>query len=115
MQILHEVSQRNELKLTDDPEGRAICGSSSGGICSFTVAWQRPDQFRKVLSTIGSFTNIRGGGKYPEIVRSSDAKPIRVFMQDGSNDLKNKFGSWFEANQAMYAALKEKGYDVTFV
>ena len=114
-EILPEVSKRYELKLTEDPEGRAISGSSSGGICSFTVAWQRPDQFRKVVSFIGSFTNIRGGGKYPEIVRAGETKPIRVFMQDGSNDLKNKFGNWFEANQAMYAALKEKGYDVKFV
>ncbi len=42
--------------ITDDPEGRGICGSSSGGICAFNAAWQRPDQFRKVYSTIGSFT-----------------------------------------------------------
>jgi enterochelin esterase family protein len=114
-EILPEVSKRYDLKLTDDPDGRAISGSSSGGICAFTVAWQRPDQFRKVVSFIGSFTNIRGGGKYPELVRAADKKPIRVFLQDGSNDLKNQFGSWFEANQAMYAALSEKGYDVKFV
>jgi enterochelin esterase family protein len=56
---------REHVKITDDPAGRGICGSSSGGICAFTVAWERPDAFRKVLSTIGSFTNIRGGGKYP--------------------------------------------------
>jgi enterochelin esterase family protein len=106
---------QQHVKITENPEGRGICGASSGGICSFTVAWQRPDQFRKVLSTIGSFTNIRGGGKYPELVKGADKKPIRVFMQDGSNDLVNQFGSWSEANKAMHAALSEKGYDVKFV
>ena len=114
-EIFPEVKKRYELKFTDDPDGRAICGSSSGGICSFTVAWQRPDQFRKVLSTIGSFTNIRGGGKYPDLVRESEKKPIRVFQQDGSNDLQNQAGKWFEANTAMHAALVEKGYDCKFV
>ncbi len=106
---------REHVKITDDPAGRGICGASSGGICAFTVAWERPDAFRKVLSTIGSFTNIRGGGKYPEIVRAAPVKPIRVFMQDGANDLVNQFGSWPEANKAMHAALKEKGYDVQFI
>ena len=114
-EILPEVSKRYNVKLTDDPEGRAISGLSSGGICSFTVAWERPDAFRKVASFIGSFTNIRGGGKYPEMIRAADKKPIRVFLQDGKADLKNQFGNWFEANQAMAAALKEKGYDYKFV
>ena len=109
------MTKRFGVKITEDPEGRAIGGLSSGGICSFTVAWQRPDSFRKVISAIGSFTNIRGGGAYPEIVRKADKKPIRVFLQDGSNDLKNQFGSWFEANEAMAAVLKEKGYDYQFV
>jgi enterochelin esterase-like enzyme len=113
-EMLPEIAKSYDLKLTDDPEGRAICGLSSGGICAFTVAWQRPDQFRKVVSFIGSFTNILGGGKYPELVRAADKKPIRVFLQDGSNDLQNQFGNWFEANKAMFAALKEKGYDVRF-
>lgn len=112
-EILPEV--RKHAKITDNPEGRAICGASSGGICAFTVAWERPDQFRKVYSTIGSFTNIRGGGKYPEVVRSSPKKPIRIFQQDGSNDIVNQFGSWPEANKAMAAALQEKGYDHKFV
>ncbi len=106
---------RQHVVITDDPEGRGICGSSSGGICAFNAAWQRPDQFRKVYSTIGSFTNIRGGGVFPELVRKEEKKPIRVFLQDGRNDLTNQFGSWPEANQAMAAALKEKGYDHAFV
>jgi enterochelin esterase-like enzyme len=106
---------KKNYKITDDPEGRAIGGGSSGGICAFTVAWERPDQFRKVFTTIGSFTDIRGGNKYPEIVSKSEKKPIRIYQQDGANDLNNQFGSWPEANKAMAAALKEKGYDHQFV
>jgi enterochelin esterase family protein len=111
-EILPEVSK--EYKLTDNPEGRCIAGASSGGICAFTVAWERPDAFRKVYSTIGSFTNIRGGNVYPDLVRKSEKKPIRVYQQDGSNDIVNQFGSWPEANKAMNAALEEKGYDHKF-
>lgn len=112
-EILPEVGKK--YRLTTDPEGRCIAGSSSGGICAFTVCWQRPDAFRKCFTTVGSFTSIRGGDKYPEIVRSSPKKPIRIFQQDGANDIVNQFGSWPEANKAMAAALTEKGYDHTFV
>lgn len=108
-EILPEV--RKHAKITDDPAASAICGASSGGICAFTVAWERPDRFGKVLTTIGSFTNIRGGHKYPEIVKSADKKPIRIFQQDGTNDIVNQFGSWPEGNKAMAAALQDKGYD----
>jgi enterochelin esterase family protein len=111
-EILPEVSK--EYKLTDNPEGRCIAGASSGGICAFTVAWEHPEAFRKVYSSIGSFTNIRGGNVYPELVRKSEKKPIRVYQQDGKNDIVNRFGSWPEANKAMNAALEEKGYDHKF-
>ena len=114
-EMLPEVTKRFKLKLTEDPDGRAIAGLSSGAICAFTVAWQRPDAFRKVVSSIGSYTNIRGGNAYPDMIRAAEKKPIRVFLQDGSNDLKNQFGSWFDANQAMAAVLKEKGYDYQFI
>jgi enterochelin esterase-like enzyme len=112
-EILPEVGKR--YKLTEDPACRAICGISSGGICAFTVAWQRPDAFRKVLSHVGSFTNIRGGHVYPLLIRATPNKPIRVFLQDGSNDLDNQFGNWWLANQEMAAALKFKQYDYKFV
>ena len=113
-EILPEVGK--SVKLTDDPNGRAIGGSSSGGICAFTVAWERPDAFRKVLSHVGSFTNIRGGHNYPPLIRKTKPpRPIRVFLQDGSNDLDNQFGNWFLANQEMAAALKFAGYDYKFV
>src|SRR6266446_2177232 len=109
------VTNKFSLAITGDPEQRAICGSSSGGICAFTVAWERPDQFRKVLSTIGSFTNIRGGHNYPALIRKTESKPIRVFLQDGSNDLNNLHGDWPLANQEMASALRFMGYDHRFV
>ncbi len=112
-EILPEVAKHYTLR--PDAAGRAICGISSGGICAFTAAWQRPDLFSKVLSHVGSFTNIRGGDVYPGLVRKTERKPVRVFLQDGSNDLDNVHGSWPLANQQMAAALKFAGYDYRFV
>ncbi|MEM1441867.1 MAG: alpha/beta hydrolase-fold protein [Verrucomicrobiota bacterium] len=112
-EILPEVGK--SYRLTNDPEMRAICGMSSGGICAFTVAWERPDLFRKVLSHIGSFTNIRGGYVYPALIRKTDPKPLRVFLQGGSNDLDNQFGNWPLANRQMAAALRFSNYDYEFV
>ena len=131
-EILPEVAKK--YTLTDKPEERAICGSSSGGICAFKVAWERPDAFQKVVSHIGSFTNIRGGYIYPSLIRKTEAKAaegayttpeqktllalrrkIRVFLQDGRNDLDNQFGNWPLANQEMAAALKFAGWDYQFV
>ncbi len=112
-EILPSVGQ--DYQLSDDPDRRAICGISSGGICAFTVAWQRPDVFRRVMSHVGSFTNIRGGHVYPALIRKTDPKPIRVFLQDGANDLDNEHGNWPLANQQMAAALKFAGYDYKFV
>ena len=111
-EILPEVGK--DYKLTTDPEGRAICGISSGGICAWTVAWERPDAFRKVLSHVGSFTNIRGGHVCHALIRKTEPKPIRVFLQDGSGDLDNLHGSWPLANQEMAAALKFAKYDYKF-
>lgn len=112
-EILPEVGK--SLKLTDDPDQRAICGISSGGICAWTVAWERPDAFRKVLSHVGSFVNIRGGHNCEALIRKTEKKPIRVFLQDGSGDLDNTHGNWPLANQEMAASLRFKGYDYKFV
>lgn len=112
-EILPEVGKK--YKLTDDPDQRAVCGVSSGGICAFTVAWQRPDYFRKVMSHIGSFTNIRGGHVYPALIRKTEKKPLRVFLQDGSNDLDNEHGNWPLGNQQMAKALEFSAYDYRFV
>lgn len=111
-ELIPEIAKT--YKLTSDPEGHAICGASSGGICAFTAAWERPDYFRKVISHIGSFVSIRGGHVYPTLVRQAAKRPIRVFLQDGSNDLDNRWGNWPLANQQMAAALKFRGYDYRF-
>jgi len=114
-EMLPEVGKT--YNLTKDPEARAIGGTSSGAICAFTVAWERPDVFRKVISCIGSYTSIGyrpardgepmvpGGDLYPTLIRRAPPKPIRIFLQDGSNDIDNQFGSWFLANQQMLAAF----------
>jgi enterochelin esterase-like enzyme len=112
-ELLPEVGKT--YKLTDDPKQRAICGISSGGICAFTVAWERPEAFTRVLSHVGSFTNIRGGHNYQALIRKTPKKPIRIFLQDGKNDLDNEHGNWPLANQEMAASLKFKGYDYQFV
>ena len=111
-EILPEVGK--EYSLRKDAAGRAICGISSGGICAFTAAWERPDLFSKVLSHVGSFTNIRGGDVYPGLIRKTEHKPIRVFLQDGSGDLDNLHGNWPLANQQVASALKFAGYDYKF-
>jgi enterochelin esterase family protein len=109
--------------ISKNPDDRAIAGASSGAICAFTVAWQRPDQFHKVISTIGSFTNIRGGHAYPDLIRQSERKPIRIFLQDGVNDLRGRGRNggpykadrdWHAQNIKMVEALTEKGYDANY-
>jgi enterochelin esterase family protein len=112
-EILPEVGK--SVKLRSDAAGRAICGISSGGICAFTAAWERPDLFSKVLSHVGSFTNIRGGDVYPGLIRKTEKKPIRVFLQDGIGDLDNLHGSWPLANLSMAASLKHMDYDYKIV
>ncbi len=105
---------RRRYAISDDPEQHAIVGASSGGICAFTVAWERSDRFRKVVSHIGSFTDIRGGHVYPSLIRAEPRRPIRVFLQDGAHDIDNELGSWPRANQEMAAALESSGYDYRF-
>lgn len=110
-EILPEVEKRHQVKFRPSPEAWAIAGGSSGGICSFTAAWERPDKFGKVLCWVGTFVDIRGGNAYPYLVRISERKPIRVYLLDGTNDLDNRFGNWPLANRMMEASLKYMGYD----
>lgn len=119
-EILPEVEKTTKLRR--DAASRAIGGASSGGICAWTVAWEKPDQFGKVLSWIGSFTNIAGGRfktagghNYPFLIRQTPPRPIRVFLQDGTNDLDNQFGNWWLSNQQMARALAFAKYDYKFV
>jgi enterochelin esterase family protein len=111
-EIIPEVEKR--YRISPEPEMRAIGGSSSGAICAFTVAWERPDQFRKVYSSVGSFTNLRGGNVYPALIRKTEPKPLRVYQADTSGDVDNVAGSWWWANQQMAAALSYMGYDSRF-
>ena len=111
-EILPEVGKK--VKLCQDAAGRGIGGISSGGICAFTVAWERPDLFSKVLSHVGSFTNIRGGDRYPGMIRKTPTKPIRAFLQAGANDLDNEHGNWPLGNLQMDKALAFKKYDYRF-
>lgn len=112
-ELIPQVATR--YRLTDDPAGRAICGISSGGICAFTAAWERPDVFGKVVSHCGSFTNIRGGQAYPGLIRKTARKPLRVFLQTGANDLDIVIGNWPIANQDLAAALAYREYEYQLV
>jgi enterochelin esterase family protein len=113
-EILPEVSRH--YKLVDDASGRAITGMSDGGLVSFTVAWHRPDAFSKVISHIGSYTRLQGGSEYPYRIRKTRGNPkaIRVFLQDGSNDLNLVEGNWTLANLNMESALMFARYDYRF-
>jgi sugar lactone lactonase YvrE/enterochelin esterase-like enzyme len=112
-ELLPEVAKT--YKLTDQATGRGIIGASSGGICAFTAAWERPEAFSRVISFVGSFTDLRSGNTYPSLVRKTEPLPIRVFLQDGKNDLDIYAGSWFMANQDLDAALSFAGYEHQFV
>jgi enterochelin esterase-like enzyme len=111
-----------EYNISKDPERHGIGGSSSGAIAAFTVAWERPNDFRKVLSNVGSFVDLRGGNAYPDIIRKSEKKPIRIFLCDGRNDNRgerngnpyNVAVDWFYQNVRMMEALTAKGYDVNY-
>src|SRR6266852_1968883 len=112
-EILPEVA--SQYTLSSNPNEAAIAGSSSGGIAAFTAAWNRPDSFRRVLSFVGSYTNLRGGQIYSSLIRKTEPKPLRVFLQDGQNDQNIYSGNWFIGNQDMASALAYAGYDSTFV
>lgn len=112
-EILPQVEKR--YRISNDPNDRGIGGSSSGAIAAFTAAWHRPDAFGRVLSFIGSYVNLRGGNAYSSLARKMEPKPVRIFMQDGSNDLNIYSGSWWHANNDLHSALEYAGYDVKYV
>src|SRR5207245_5054062 len=112
-EVLPDVAKG--YNLSPDPNLRAIRGSSSGAAPACTVAWNRPDAFRRVLSFIGSYTGLRGGDGYPTLVRKTEPRPLRVFLQDGSRDLNIYSGNWWLGNQALASALDYAGYHVRLV
>jgi len=103
------------IRLSQNGNDRCIGGSSSGAICAFTAAWERPDAFQRVFSSIGTYVGLRGGNDYPMLVRKYEPKPIRIFLEDGSNDLNIYGGDWWMANQEMQRSLSFAGYEVTHV
>jgi gluconolactonase len=116
-ELLPEVEKKTatdgrSIRLSKSGNDRAIGGASSGAICAFTAAWERPDAFSRVFSAIGTYVGLRGGNVYPTLIRKYEPKPIRVFLQDGSNDLNIYGGDWWMANQEMQRALLFAGYEV---
>lgn len=110
-----KASDGRAIILSKNGNDRAIGGSSSGAVCAFTAAWERPEEFSRVFSAIGTYTGLRGADRYDILVRKYEPKPIRIFMQDGTNDLNIYAGDWWKANESMERALTFAGYDVKHV
>src|SRR6267142_301791 len=110
-----KTSDGRAIKLSHEGNDRAIGGASSGAIAAFTAAWERPDAFTRVFSSIGTYVDLRGGMRYPSLIRKYEPKAIRIFMQDGSNDLNIYGGDWWMANQTLERALSFAGYEVQHV
>ena len=110
-----KTSDGRPIKLSRNGNDRAIGGSSSGAVCAFTAAWERPEEFSKVFSAIGTYIGLRGADEYDILVRKHEPKPIRIFLQDGSNDLNIYAGDWWKANESMERSLVFAGYDVKHV
>ncbi|MBQ6167096.1 MAG: hypothetical protein IJK41_06700 [Muribaculaceae bacterium] len=108
-----KTSRGKAIKLSRQPQDRMIFGLSSGGIAAFNAAWHRPDLFGKVFTGVGTFVAMRGGNDLQALVRKTEPQPLRIFIQDGSNDAWNPlFGHWYEGNQMLASALEFAGYDV---
>ena len=100
------------VRLSHNPDDRAICGASSSGIAAFSAAFFRPDLFHRVYSSVGTYVAMRGGNEYPALVRKYEPKPLRIFLQDGMKDAWNPlFGEWWEQNLLMESALDFAGYE----
>ena len=111
-ELLPHIERAHGVQFSTDPNRRGITGASSGAICAFNVAWHRPDSFRRVYSTIGTYVGLRGGDEIPTLIRKTEPKPLRIFLQDGENDLNIYGGDWWIANQMMQRALKFSGYEL---
>ena len=117
-ELIAEVAKK--YTLSKDPNDHAISGVSTGAVGAFVAAWERPDLFRRVLSFIGTFVAMRGADSFPAMIRRTEPKPIRVFLEAGKNDhiLPNHpfgtfyAGNWPINNQLMFEAMQFAGYDV---
>src|SRR6204780_4202289 len=110
-----KASDGRAIHLSKNGNDRAIGGASSGAVCAFTAAWERPNKFSRVFSAIGTYVGLRGAERYPTLVRNYEQKPIRVFLQDGANDLNIYVGVWWKANETLERALTFAGYQVKHV
>ena len=108
-EILPQVTKL--YNISTDPNDRGIAGVSSGGIAAFNAAWNRPDQFHRVMTFVGSYGNLRGGDELASLIRKTEPKPLRVFLEDGTNDLNNYAGNWYINAQSMFSALQYAGYE----
>ncbi|MBN8856919.1 MAG: SMP-30/gluconolactonase/LRE family protein [Sphingobacteriales bacterium] len=111
----HSTSDGRAIHLSKSGNDRAIGGSSSGAVCAFTAAWERPQVFSRVFSAVGTYVGLRGADRYPTLIRKYEPRPIRVFLQDGSGDLNIYGGDWWKANEMMERALVFAGYEVRHV
>jgi gluconolactonase len=120
-ELIPEVGRK--YNLSQDPNDRALCGVSTGAVGAFMTAWNRPDQFHRVLSFIGTYVAMKGADALPALIRKTEPKPLRIFLQDGSNDHivpgepYGTFyaGSWPINNQVMFEAFEYAGYDAKLV
>lgn len=111
-EFLPAIEKKHRLKLSTDPNQAAISGNSSGGICAFMTAWHRPDRFRRVFTGVGTYVGIHGADRLPILLRKQEPKPLRVFLQSGTNDNNLYCGDWWMANQMMERSLTWAGYEV---
>jgi sugar lactone lactonase YvrE len=119
-EILPEVEKQKTtdgraIRLSKSGNDRAIGGSSSGAVCAFTAAWEYPNEFSRVFSAIGTYVGLRGADRYPTLIRKYEPKPIRIFLQDGVNDLNIYGGDWWKANEMMERSFQFAGYEVNHV
>ncbi len=110
-----KTSDGRAIRLSKSGNDRAIGGSSSGAVCAFTAAWERPAEFSRVFSAIGTYVGLRGADRYPALIRKYEPKPIRIFLQDGANDLNIYGGDWWKANETMERALTFSRYEVQHI
>ena len=103
------------IRLSKKGNDRGIGGSSSGAVCAFTASWEKPAEFSKIFSAIGTYVGLRGAERYPTLVRKTEPKNLRIYLQDGSADLNIYAGDWWMANQTMERALDFAGYSVNHV
>jgi enterochelin esterase-like enzyme len=130
-EVLPAVEKNANVKLTRKGKDRAVMGCSSGAAAAFTMAWNHPEWYQRVISYSGTYVNQQwpfnpatpgGAWEYHNgIIANSRALPLRVWMHVGDRDLYNPnvmrddMHDWVAANHRFAAALKTKGYHYQYV